>query len=166
MTSQDEACREPAEVPVVVPETSPTSRASFKTLMDGLLGTDVSAAVVPEASNGSPKDAAVGAVLSSTGLLVHHQNRAGDPDETVHIEGPRHDIGWAVLDTVRAHRYDYVRPCVTPGKEDDRGWHACRCGWEGYWTGFEPHLTDSIISALTAGPCANHGRYGCSRCRP
>lgn len=33
----------------------------------------------------------------------------------------------------------------TPGKP---GWHHCTCGWEGYWSGFHPHVTDHLRAVV------------------
>lgn len=55
--------------------------------------------------------------------------------------GWHRDIGYALQDEVRAHRYDYS---TKGSKPDDPGWHACRCGWEGYWCDFEPHVADQL----------------------
>lgn len=52
------------------------------------------------------------------------------------------DIGYLLQDVVRDHRYDYKRKGIKP---DDPGWHACSCKeWEGYWSGFEPHVADHL----------------------
>lgn len=54
---------------------------------------------------------------------------------------------WAVLDELRRHDYDYRNKGEKP---DDPGWHACRCGWEGYWCDYQPHVAERITIALDA----------------
>lgn len=54
---------------------------------------------------------------------------------------------WAVLDTLRAHRYDIAD---RGSKPDDPGWHVCSCGWEGYWCDFQPHIAERIVARLAA----------------
>ena len=52
------------------------------------------------------------------------------------------DVGYALQDVLRAHRYDLRKKGSKP---DDPGWHECSCGeWEGYWSSFEPHVADHL----------------------
>ena len=52
------------------------------------------------------------------------------------------DVGYALETEVRAHNYQsWVRPATKP---DDPGWHACTCGWEGYWSGFHQHVANQL----------------------
>jgi hypothetical protein len=56
--------------------------------------------------------------------------------------GWTNDPGYAFQDVVRQHRYDYRNKGSKPA---DPGWHVCSCGgWEGYWSGFEPHVADHL----------------------
>lgn len=49
------------------------------------------------------------------------------------------DIGYKIQDALRKHLYqDWIRI------EGKVGWHACKCGWEGYWCDFEPHVVDYL----------------------
>lgn len=59
----------------------------------------------------------------------------------------QHDVGYQLQDVLRAHRYDYDRKGSKP---DDPGWHACTCGWEGYWSSFHPHVADHLRAAVAA----------------
>lgn len=52
------------------------------------------------------------------------------------------DVGYALEDVVRKHRYEYDRKGIKP---DDPGWHECSCGaWQGYWSGFHSHVADHL----------------------
>jgi hypothetical protein len=51
------------------------------------------------------------------------------------------DIGYALQTIVRSHRYEVRLPGAKP---EDPGWHPCSCGWEGYWSAFEPHVADEL----------------------
>jgi hypothetical protein len=55
------------------------------------------------------------------------------------------DIGYQLQDVIRGHRYEYGRKGSKPA---DPGWHECSCGWEGYWSAFEPHVADHLRAAL------------------
>lgn len=58
------------------------------------------------------------------------------------------DIGYELQDVIRAHRYDYQNKGEKP---DEIGWYACTCGdWEGYWSGFEPHVADYLRAVIVA----------------
>ena len=57
------------------------------------------------------------------------------------------DIGYALQDVLREHRYAIERG---GGKPDDPGWHECTCGWEGYWTNFQPHVADHLRAVTAA----------------
>ncbi len=59
--------------------------------------------------------------------------------------GWTHDIGYALQDVMRAHRYELQEKGSKP---DDPGWHPCTCGWEGYWSSFEPHVADELRFTL------------------
>lgn len=50
-----------------------------------------------------------------------------------------------MLDEVRQHYYDVFAKGTKP---DDPGWHSCRCGWQGYWCDYEPHVAERIVGAL------------------
>ena len=64
-------------------------------------------------------------------------------------DNPVEEGRWALRDALGAHRYDYRTKGAKP---DDPGWHACTCGWEGYWCEFEPHLAQEALDALRAVP--------------
>ena len=52
------------------------------------------------------------------------------------------ELGWAFLSVVQSHRYDYADKGDKP---DDPGWHVCTCRtWQGYWTGFDTHVTNHL----------------------
>ncbi|SIH19991.1 Uncharacterised protein [Mycobacteroides abscessus subsp. abscessus] len=52
------------------------------------------------------------------------------------------DIGYALQDEVSRHHFDLKN---RGSKPDSPNWHACTCGeWEGYWSGFHPHVTDHL----------------------
>lgn len=51
------------------------------------------------------------------------------------------DIGYAIQDVIDSHSYRYD---LKGDKPDDPGWHECSCGWEGYWAGFNNHVTNCI----------------------
>lgn len=52
------------------------------------------------------------------------------------------DVGYALQDEVSRHHYDLRNRGAKP---DSPGWHTCTCGqWEGYWSGFHPHVTDHL----------------------
>ena len=57
------------------------------------------------------------------------------------------DIGYKIQDILTKHRYVIED---RGSKPDDPGWHACTCGWEGYWSDFHPHLAD-LIRELCSG---------------
>lgn len=72
-------------------------------------------------------------VSGESGLGTWRQNRS---------PGWTKDVGYALQDEVRRHHYD-LRNCGS--KPGSPGWHACTCGqWEGYWSGFHPHVTDHL----------------------
>lgn len=52
---------------------------------------------------------------------------------------------WAVLTVLREHRYDYRDKGAKP---DDPGWHRCSCGWEGYWSGWQPHVAENVTQTV------------------
>lgn len=54
---------------------------------------------------------------------------------------------WVVLDELRSHLYDTR---TRGSKPEDPGWHACSCGWEGYWVEWQPHVAHEITRALEA----------------
>lgn len=57
-----------------------------------------------------------------------------------------HDIGYALQDVLHSHRYEFAKKGVKP---DDPGWHECSCGeWQGYWSGFEPHVADHLRAVV------------------
>jgi hypothetical protein len=60
---------------------------------------------------------------------------------------PRTNTEWTVLDILRRHSYDYRNKGAKP---HDPGWHACSCGWEGYWCDYQPHVAQQITGALDA----------------
>lgn len=51
------------------------------------------------------------------------------------------DLGYEFQDVLNAHRYGYERTATKP---DDPGWHACTCGWEGYWSAFHNHVANHL----------------------
>lgn len=53
----------------------------------------------------------------------------------------------AILEALYAHQYDTAKKGSKP---DDPGWHACSCGWEGYWCNWQPHLADVLNGAAAA----------------
>jgi hypothetical protein len=56
------------------------------------------------------------------------------------------DVGYRLQDVLTAHLYDYKRKGAKP---DDPGWHECSCGkWEGYWSGFRPHVADHLRASV------------------
>jgi len=70
-----------------------------------------------------------------------------------------HDIGYRIQDVLRGHGYE---TCKKGSKPDDPGWHECTCGeWEGYWSGFQPHVTDHLRHLLTAAE--QRGRVAAAR---
>ena len=54
------------------------------------------------------------------------------------------DLGYLFQDILNSHRYDYRRKGSKP---DSPGWHECSCGWEGYWTSFNPHVANHLRAA-------------------
>jgi hypothetical protein len=53
---------------------------------------------------------------------------------------------WLVLTALRRHLYVYGDKGSKPS---DPGWHVCSCGsWEGYWSGYQPHVAEQIVAAL------------------
>ena len=54
------------------------------------------------------------------------------------------DVEYAVLTVLRHHIYRTDRQ----GNErpDDPGWHPCTCGWEGYWSDYQPHVASHVTS--------------------
>jgi hypothetical protein len=57
---------------------------------------------------------------------------------------------WSVLETMQKHVYDYDSKGSRP---DSPGWHTCRgCSWEGYWSGFQPHVAEEVIRSLGQHP--------------
>lgn len=59
----------------------------------------------------------------------------------IRADGWTLDVGYEIQRRLEEHRYDYENKGEKP---DDPGWHACTCGWEGYWSGFHPHLADEL----------------------
>lgn len=58
------------------------------------------------------------------------------------------DVGYALQDVVRRHRYVID---MKGDKPDVPGWHPCSCGsWQGYWCDFEPHVADHLRTVVTA----------------
>lgn len=55
---------------------------------------------------------------------------------------------WTVLTELRGHLYYRGKG----SKPDDPGWHACSCGWEGYWCDYQPHVAEVIDAALGSDP--------------
>lgn len=60
-------------------------------------------------------------------------------------KGWQKDIGYLLQDGIRSHRYEDRRIGSRP---TDPGWHPCSCGWEGYWSSFEPHVADGLRKIL------------------
>jgi len=58
------------------------------------------------------------------------------------------DIGYLLQHVVCSHRYETRnRGSQRPS---DPGWHCCSCGWEGYWSAFEPHVADELRALVTS----------------
>lgn len=57
------------------------------------------------------------------------------------------DLGYALQDVIRGHRYRYDRKGSKPL---DPGWHECDCGWAGYWSSYEPHVADELRAVVAA----------------
>lgn len=64
------------------------------------------------------------------------------------------DIGYQLQDALARHQYEYPSRGSKPG---DPGWHACSCGWEGYWSDFHPHLADELRVLVTGSGEATCG---------
>lgn len=79
---------------------------------------------------GTPPGTRIGAPLMSDPTAPQPEN--AEKEEGVH---------WAILSTLRQHRYDIHDRASKP---TDPGWHACSCGWEGYWSDWHPHVADRI----------------------
>jgi hypothetical protein len=60
----------------------------------------------------------------------------------------------AVLVELRGHRYDTSDRASKP---HDPGWHACSCGWEGYWCDWQPHVAEQIAAVLGTAALAEAG---------
>lgn len=56
------------------------------------------------------------------------------------------DEEWPILQELRLHYYDHREK----GSErpSDPGWHVCRCGWQGYWSDYDPHVAQRVAAAL------------------
>lgn len=52
--------------------------------------------------------------------------------------GWQRDVGYALQDVLRSHVYQDWKHRARVG------WHACTCGWEGYWPDFHPHVADHL----------------------
>src|SRR5690554_2077631 len=75
---------------------------------------------------------------------------------TNRAKGWTKDLGYVIQDQLRRHDYLIGRKGEKP---DDPGWNECRCGWEGYWSGFHPHVADHIREALlSAHPTSSRHR--------
>lgn len=57
------------------------------------------------------------------------------------------DIGYVLQDILRDHRYQAHIPSM---KHGDPGWHACTCGWEGYWSEFDGHVANYLRAAVAS----------------
>lgn len=61
-------------------------------------------------------------------------------------KGWTRDIGYRLQDVLSEHRYEYDNKGAKP---QDPGWHTCSCGgWQGYWSGFEPHVADMLRAVV------------------
>lgn len=60
-------------------------------------------------------------------------------------KGWQKDIGYLLQDVVRSHRYELWENGT---EKSGTGWHPCSCGWEGYWSSFEPHVADELRKIL------------------
>jgi hypothetical protein len=77
-------------------------------------------------------------------------------DDPVEIDGWRdtrefgwyNDVGYQFQDVLNRHIYESWKPGVKT-KQDDPGWHPCRCGWEGYWAMYHNHVANHLRKALT-----------------
>lgn len=63
------------------------------------------------------------------------------------------DIGYSLQDVLGAHHYDLFNKGSRP---EDPGWHTCRCGWEGYWVDFHPHVADHLRNIVIPASGMNH----------
>lgn len=52
--------------------------------------------------------------------------------------GWQHDIGYRLQRVLTRHTY------LHGNLRSEVGWHPCVCGWEGYWSDFEPHVADFL----------------------
>lgn len=64
------------------------------------------------------------------------------------VHRPPTNFEWPILDVIRAHRFETHRR--GNDRPEDPGWHPCRCGWEGYWSDFEPHVATHVAEAVLA----------------
>lgn len=63
---------------------------------------------------------------------------------------PADEARWVIRDALSTHRYESHRP--GSDRPSDPGWHPCPCGWQGYWSSFEPHVAEHVCAALLAAP--------------
>lgn len=63
------------------------------------------------------------------------------------------DIGYSFQDVLGAHHYDLFDKGSRP---TDPGWHTCRCGWEGYWIDFHPHVADHLRGVVIPASGMDH----------
>lgn len=63
------------------------------------------------------------------------------------------DVGYSLQDVLGAHHYDLSNKGSRP---EDPGWHTCRCGWEGYWIDFHPHVADHLRGVVIPASGMNH----------
>lgn len=69
----------------------------------------------------------------------HHDQTDGHPCTRCLLSS----LEWVLLTVMRQHYYKVQERTAT--KPDDPGWHACTCGWEGYWSDYQPHVAAEQI---------------------
>lgn len=58
------------------------------------------------------------------------------------------DFGYALQRVLNQHIYN--SHLIGAERPDDPGWHPCRCGWEGYYSDFHPHVADYLRATVLA----------------
>lgn len=56
------------------------------------------------------------------------------------------DIGYVLQNILQSHHYLTGVPGLK--RPNDPGWNPCTCGWEGYWSDYEPHVADLLRAAV------------------
>lgn len=60
--------------------------------------------------------------------------------------GWQQDIGYSLQKVLDQHTYEYSKPPTIR----EPGLHPCKCGWEGYWPDFQPHVADMLRAVVQA----------------